>query len=236
MPWLMPRPTARPVMEPGAAVPGGAQGPAGVINGAVRALLTWPPRCYSSRWPPATALPRPPGEPAHTPPGPGSCRWPWRRSGARSSGQARRQPGQAAAWYAPAKGERHDLIPGRDWHPGGIQGNAVVAARADSPVPGRDQQQGGIQGYEQRAVGGDGLPLQRDMSAVLGFRQVFQADPGQPGQPSRRARRLHQAGDGLPVGRFGSPQQHPVPGQDLQPGPGGTEAGIEQDPVADDDA
>ena len=72
------------------------------------------------------------------------------------------------------------------------------------------------------------------MGAVICFRQVVQVGPGQPGQASRRASHLHQAGDALAVGHFGGPQQHPVPGQDPQPAPGGTEAGIEQNAVADD--
>ena len=72
------------------------------------------------------------------------------------------------------------------------------------------------------------------MGAVICSRQVVQADPGQPGQASRRASHLHQASDALAEGHFGGPQQHPVPSQHPQPGPGCTEAGIEQNAVADD--
>ncbi len=36
----------------------------------------------------------------------------------------------------------------------------------------------------------------------------------------------------LAVGHFGGPQQHPAPGQDPQPCPGGTEADIQQNTVA----
>ena len=72
------------------------------------------------------------------------------------------------------------------------------------------------------------------MGAVICSCQVVQAGPGQPGQASRRAGPFHQAGDALAVGHFGGPQQHPVHGQDPQSAPGGTEAGIEQNAVADD--
>ena len=51
-------------------------------------------------------------------------------------------------------------------------------------VPGRDQHQVGEQGCEQLAVSGDGLPSDRDMRAVICFRQVLQADVGQPGLPA----------------------------------------------------
>ena len=51
-------------------------------------------------------------------------------------------------------------------------------------VSGRSQHQVGQQGGEQLAVSGDGLPLERDMRAVICFRQVLQADVGQPGLPA----------------------------------------------------
>ena len=53
-------------------------------------------------------------------------------------------------------------------------------------VPGRNQHQIGKQGGEQLAVSADGLPLERDMRAVICLGQVFQADVGQPGQASSR--------------------------------------------------
>jgi hypothetical protein len=73
------------------------------------------------------------------------------------------------------------------------------------------------------------------MGAVIRAGQVVQAGRGQPGRASGRASRVHQGGDALAVGQFGGLQQHPVPGRDPQPGPGGTEAGIKQDAIADDD-
>lgn len=64
--------------------------------------------------------------------------------------------------------------------------------------------------------------------------QVFGADLGQPGQASRRASELHQGGDALAVGHLGGPQQHPAHSQDPQPGPGGAEADIYYNAIADD--
>jgi len=46
---------------------------------------------------------------------------------------------------------------------------------------GRNQHQVGKQGREQLAVSADGLPLERDMRAVICFGQVFEADVSQPG-------------------------------------------------------
>ena len=43
------------------------------------------------------------------------------------------------------------------------------------------------------------------MGAVICFRQVVQADPGQPSLASRRASQLHQAGDALAVGHLAGP-------------------------------
>ena len=102
-----------------------------------------------------------------------------------------------------------------------VRASAVIWSPAGTSIRSTSQ------GREQLAVRRDGLPLQREMGAVISFRQVAQAHPGQPGQPSRRASRLHQAGDAVTVGQLGGPQQHPVPGQDPQPGRGGT-AGIDQ--------
>ena len=109
---------------------------------------------------------------------------------------------------------------------------APVRASAVIWSPARTSIRSTSQGREQLAVRRDGLPLQREMGAVISFRQVAQAHPGQPGQPSRRASRLHQAGDAVTVGQLGGPQQHPVPGQDPQPGRGGT-AGIDQNTARD---
>jgi hypothetical protein len=72
------------------------------------------------------------------------------------------------------------------------------------------------------------------MRAVICFGWVFQADVGQPGQASSRASELHQGGDALAVGHLGGPQQHPALSQDPQLGPGGMEADIERNAVADD--
>jgi hypothetical protein len=102
------------------------------------------------------------------------------------------------------------------------------------PVPGRNQHQVGKQGGEQLAVSTDGLPLQRDMRAVICLGQVFQADAGQPGQAGRRASQLHQGGDALAVGHLGGAQQHPALGQEPQPGPGSMEADLKRNAVADD--
>jgi D-serine deaminase-like pyridoxal phosphate-dependent protein len=64
--------------------------------------------------------------------------------------------------------------------------------------------------------------------------QVFGADLGQPGQASRRASELHQGGDAVAVSHLGGPQQHPAHSQDPQPGPGGAEADIYYNAIADD--
>jgi len=50
----------------------------------------------------------------------------------------------------------------------------------------RNQDQVGQQGGEQRAVRINDIPLERDMRAITGFRQVRQAGVGQTGQASGR--------------------------------------------------
>ena len=57
------------------------------------------------------------------------------------------------------------------------------------------------------------------MCAVLGSRQALEPGPGQPGQAGQRPSRPHQGSDALTVGRFRGPLQHPVAGQNPQPGP-----------------
>ena len=75
----------------------------------------------------------------------------------------------------------------------------------------RNQHQVRQQGGEQRAVRIDGIPLERDMHAITGFRQVRQADVGQPGLASGRASEFRLGGDALAVGLLTGPLQHPVP-------------------------
>ena len=128
---------------------------------------------------------------------------PWR---ARGVDKRTRHPGQEAADC------RHGTLthdrpvqPGAS--PAGLRPVRSGQGERRDLVPGRDQHQVGIQGREQLAVSRDGLPLQRDMGAVICSRQGIQAGPGQPGQASRRASHLHQAGDALAIGHFGGPQQ-----------------------------
>jgi hypothetical protein len=103
-------------------------------------------------------------------------------------------------------------------------------------VSGGNQRQVGKQGREQLPVSGDGIPSKRDMRAVIGFCQVFQADVGQPGQAGRRAGELYQSDNALAVGHFGGPLQHPGPSQHPQPRPCGPKAAIEWNAKSDDGA
>ena len=154
------------------------------------------------------ALPCPRDGRARRPPSPGSCRSPSWHSSARSPYPGRRQLAQAAASIPPS-------------------------GREPWSVPGRDQHQVGEEGREQLTVRADGVPLERDVVQSSHWLRSW-VRLGQPGQASRRASELHQGGDALAVGHLGGPQQHPAHSQDPQPGPGGAEADIYYNAIADD--